>query len=125
MRWTLAVVAALIIATALFFMRDQRDEKIADLRGQSEVSVVLTDGGFEPSEFYIRRGTQVTFTTTRANQFWPASNTHPDHDIYPEFDSKRPLKTDESWSFVFEKVGAWGFHDHVRSYFTGKVYVEE
>jgi plastocyanin len=89
------------------------------------VGIVLTEEGFEPREIHITKGTKVTFTTTRQNQFWPASNLHPSHEIYPEFDPKYPLEPTESWSFVFDKPGVWRFHDHIRSYFTGTIYVDE
>lgn len=99
------------------------DTAIADHRGEAKVFVVLTDAGFEPRYVRITQGTQVVFTTTRANQFWPASDPHPSHSIYPEFDPKEPIMPDSSWSFIFDKVGEWGYHDHLRSYFTGTIYV--
>jgi plastocyanin len=117
------LISCVLAAYMLFF--SGRDSGIVDLRNRSEVSVVLTDSGFVPSRFEITKGTRVTFTTTREHQFWPASNPHPSHDIYPEFDPKQPIDSGSSWSFVFDKPGEWGFHDHIRSYFAGEVYVEE
>jgi plastocyanin len=103
--------------------QDERDQ-VADLRHQEEVTIVLTEDGFMPRDIRISPGTKVTFTSTRGNQFWPASNTHPSHNIFPSFDPKRPLEPNESWSFTFDEVGNWGYHDHIRSYFTGIIYVE-
>jgi plastocyanin len=103
---------------------DGRDQ-VADLRHQEEAAIVLTEDGFIPRDILISPGTKVTFTSTRENQFWPASNTHPSHGIFPDFDPKRPLESDESWSFTFDRVGNWGYHDHIRSYFTGIIYVEK
>lgn len=91
----------------------------------AHVGVVLTDAGFEPRDFSIKRGGTVTFSTDRDVPFWPASNVHPDHSLYPAFDPKRPLGQDETWTFTFDEAGDWGFHDHVRSYFSGTVYVVE
>jgi plastocyanin len=114
------------IAALLFHMQlTESPSAIMDMREAKEVSVTLTDEGFKPSQIRIRTGTSVTFSTTRDSQFWPASNVHPSHDIYPAFDPGRPLSPDESWSFTFNDTGSWGFHDHVRSYFTGSIYVEE
>lgn len=96
-----------------------------DMRERHEVSITLSDDGFVPQYVRVRRGTRVTFTTTRDANFWPASNTHPAHTMYPEFDPKRPVTASESWSFVFDRVGVWNYHDHIRSYFTGTIYVEE
>lgn len=99
-------------------------DKIVDMRSKSTVPIVLTDVGFEPRYVRVSVGTEIVFTTSRSNQFWPASNEHPTHSLYSEFDSKRPLAPNESWSFVIERVGEWSYHDHVRSYYTGRIYVE-
>jgi plastocyanin len=95
-----------------------------DLRMETKVDIVLTEEGFSPREVRISRNTTVRFSTNRERYFWPASNLHPSHDIYPAFDPGRPLTSEESWEFVFEQPGVWGFHDHVRSYYTGILYVE-
>jgi plastocyanin len=88
-----------------------------------EVVVVLTSQGYEPSDLTIPVGTKVTFTAMTGKPHWPASNLHPTHEQYPEFDPQRPLEPEESWSFVFDKPGRWDFHDHIRSYFAGTIYV--
>ena len=85
---------------------------------------MLSDHGFVPDELFIGKGETVTFRAEIERQFWPASNLHPDHSIYPEFDPQRPLQPQEEWSFVFERPGTWRFHDHLRSYYTGTIYVE-
>ena len=108
-----------------YYSRTVISDNVVDWRGKSEVTVTLTEQSFQPNVVRITRGTKVTFTTTRQNQFWPASNPHPNHSVYPEFDPKQPIQSGRSWSFVFDKVGQWGYHDHVRSYFTGTIYVEE
>lgn len=85
--------------------------------------VVLTSEGFSPKEIKIREGGTLVFTTTLGKPFWPASDMHPTHGIYPEFDPKKPLESDESWSFTFDKPGVWRFHDHLNSTYVGKVEV--
>jgi plastocyanin len=98
--------------------------ELLDLRTESQVSVVLTESGFDPAELQISQGTTVVFTTTAHRHFWPASNLHPSHEIYSAFDPKRPLAPEEEWGFVFNEAGEWGFHDHIRSYYQGVIYVE-
>ena len=87
------------------------------------VSIVLTETGYEPQNITIEQGTTVSFTTTTGRQHWPASNLHPTHDEYSEFDPMEPVPANESWSFTFEKVGDWTYHDHLRAYFTGEITV--
>ncbi len=84
-------------------------------------TVELGEYGFFPEEITIRKGETVTFRTTRNEPFWPASNSHPVHDLYPEFDPKRALRPGETWSFTFDKVGEWGYHDHLGSYYSTDV----
>ena len=89
------------------------------------VEVVLTESGYEPREITIPVGTTVRFSTTVNRPFWPASNLHPSHEIYSEFDPREPIPSDGSWSFTFNRVGVWNMHDHIRSYFTGSITVTE
>jgi plastocyanin len=92
---------------------------------QQSASVVLTEQGFMPQEVTIKKGGTVTFTTNNGKPFWPASDPHPSHSIYPEFDPRAPIAADSTWSFSFDKVGNWGYHDHLRSYYTGTIHVVE
>jgi plastocyanin len=87
--------------------------------------VTLTADGFQPAELSIKAGETVTFVTTAGKPFWPASNPHPSHTNYPEFDPQDPIAPTASWSFVFTKVGTWGYHDHLAPYFTGTITVSE
>lgn len=87
--------------------------------------ITLTEEGFKPAELTIRVGEAVTFRNETDNLYWPASNLHPSHLIYSEFDPKEPVQPDASWSFTFTKVGGWQFHDHLAPYFTGVITVTE
>lgn len=89
------------------------------------VPVVLTDTGYEPAELNVKVGTEIVFSTERGKPHWPASNLHPTHEQYPEFDPKKPLEPNEEWSFVVDQAGRWDFHDHIRSYYVGTIYVTE
>ncbi len=73
----------------------------------------MTKDGFFPSTLTINQGDTVIFTTQLDQAFWPASDPHPTHDIYPEFDPKHPVDPDKSWSFKFDRIGSWKFHNHL------------
>lgn len=130
----IGIVCSALAFYATMFLLDRGQEKPLSQRTaapaqqptlEGEVSIILTNRGFVPSEVTVRRGTMVTFSTDAGRPFWPASNLHPSHEIYPAFDPKRPLAPDESWSFTFDEVGEWGMHDHLRSYMTGDIKVIE
>lgn len=93
-----------------------------DLFGNSHVIVLKADG-FHPAKLTIKEGETVTFTTTTGKPFWPASNVHPTHTAFPAFDPKQPIPPDQSWSFTFDKMGRYGFHDHIESTFEGEILV--
>lgn len=91
----------------------------------SVLTIRLTANGFVPAESTIKAGETVTFVTDLGKQFWPASNLHPTHLLYPEFDPKQPIAPNASWSFTFTKAGSWKFHDHLAPYYTGTINVSE
>lgn len=84
-----------------------------DWTGKEEVTIVLGRDGFEPEETYVTEGTRVIFKTARGVSFWPASDLHPFHSTYPDFDPRRPIEKGETWSLVFDKDGRWSYHDHI------------
>src|SRR3990167_2826378 len=87
-------------------------------------SIHITDEAFNPNSLTINQGDTVSFENFGKNDHWPASNIHPTHDIYPEFDPTKELKSGESWSFKFEKAGEWRFHDHLHPELTGTITVK-
>lgn len=87
--------------------------------------VFLTEEGFSPQEITINKGDAIEFKTIIGKAFWPASNLHPTHDIYPEFDPKEPIEQDKGWTYTFEKLGEWKYHDHLSPLYKGKVIVVE
>lgn len=88
-------------------------------------TVVLTENGFEPQILEINRGDTVIFKTNVTRSFWPASDPHPTHTVYSEFDPKRPVISTEEWSFTFKSSGTWAFHDHLSISLNGKIIVKE
>mgnify|MGYP000190311201 CR=1 FL=1 len=87
------------------------------------VEVLITPTGFKPDELAVVKGTTVRFINNDTKQRWPASDIHPTHDLYPEFDPKSPVETSASWQFTFEKVGEWKYHDHLLPHQKGTITV--
>jgi plastocyanin len=104
----------------------------------SEVIIKITTDGFEPKEVEISKGTKVTWVNEQSNPSWPASEVHPTHEVYPGssikkcgtpeqdkiFDACRGLNQGESWSFIFNEVGEWYYHDHLNPSLKGKIVVK-
>lgn len=108
--------------------------------GEEVVNVVsYTDSGYSPSTIKIKKGETVTFKNESSRSMWPASDVHPTHRVYsgtsieehcPDtsgtaFDACKGYLPGESWSFRFDKVGNWRYHDHLNPSATGTIIVEE
>ena len=117
----IAIAALAALATGAFFNRDTAPAAPP----QHSARIVLTESGYEPPEVTLFLNGEVTFANETGKPHWPASNLHPTHDIYPEFDPLRPLDPGEEWSFTFDRVGTHNYHDHIRSYFRGVIHVVE
>ena len=55
---------------------------------------------------------------------WVASNPHPIHTDYSDFDAKRGYAKGERYSFTFFKQGTWKYHNHLNPGEGGVIVVE-
>jgi plastocyanin len=122
MKAFLGILVVALIAGGFFVLQKEADIENPSVK-LPVATIYRTDEGFSPARVTIRKGESVAFTNSSKGETWPASNSHPLHDIYPEFDPRRPIKPGETWVFTFEREGDWAFHDHVRSNKTGIVTV--
>ena len=89
-----------------------------------EVTVYMENlESYKPRDLNINKGDMVIFVNTDKNDHWPASNIHPTHGIYSEFDPKKPIPTGQNWKFTFDKEGIWQYHDHLYPNIKGKITV--
>ncbi len=119
-----SVVVCALVVYVLFLTPQSEVGKVIEL-GEPTITIVRTDSGYEPREVVIKKG-EIILWKNESNEFhWPASDLHPTHGIYPEFDPLRPIAPGEDWKFKYDKVGEWKFHDHIRANKTGKITVTE
>lgn len=98
-------------------------EAIQEITGDI-VQVRMEGLKYDKTDITIKQGDTVQFINGGDDIYWPASNIHPTHGIYPEFDPRHPVQKGESWSFVFDKKGSWRFHDHLHPTITGVIKVQ-
>lgn len=98
--------------------------KISDLT-KNPLTVVYTNDGYTPKQITVKKGETVKFINMSDRMVWTASDEHPSHNIYPEFDQKSVGGKNSEYTFKFEKVGTWGFHNHAYFQHTGTVIVSE
>lgn len=89
----------------------------------TDVIVEISTKGYKPKEIRIKKGSKVIFKNLDQDLHWPASNIHPTHAIYQEFDPQKPINSGGSWEFVFDKEGIWRYHDHLNPIQTGTITV--
>jgi plastocyanin len=111
------VTAIIIFALNTVFFSDKKEDYV----WSNEIRI--TENGFEPNSIAVLVGQTIVFINETGKDSGPASDFHPSHLIYQDFDSKKPLVEGESWSFGFDKEGVWSFHDHLRPSKRGTVYV--
>ncbi len=85
----------------------------------------MSETGYNPENLEIVEGDTVVFENVGKEAHWPASNIHPTHSIYPEFDPQKPIEPGKSWSFTFARAGQWKFHDHLFPQFTGSIVMKK
>lgn len=121
MKFVLVAVLVLAGIGAVFLLRNpnndtQTSNPVASPNVESSVegeTVEITPDGFSPETITVSKGTTVTFVNKDADPHRVASDDHPIHDDLPGFDSDMPLRTNETYSFTFEKIGTFTYHDHL------------
>jgi plastocyanin len=126
----LVIVAIIIVlAVGMFFFFNSRKqvapgEQTKAASQEPSVTIHITEEGFSPSEVTVKQGETVEWVNNTSAPRWPASNLHPTHEIYPEFDPMEPVESGKTWSFTFAKAGSWSYHDHLAPNKRGIIEVE-
>lgn len=90
----------------------------------AQAVVMYSGSGFSPSDLTVKAGTAVTFKNDADDRLWVASDPHPSHTIYPEFDDKKGIEKGGEYAFTFTKAGEWRYHNHLNPGKRGSVKVE-
>jgi len=91
--------------------------------GMSMETVRYTDKGFVPANIQIKVGTMVEFVNDSSTPMWVASNEHPSHSILSTFDQFNSTGKNGTYSYLFDKKGAWAYHDHINPALEGVIIV--
>jgi plastocyanin len=102
-------------------------------------AVAYSANGFAPKNISVKKGDAVMWTALAPAGMWIASDMHPTHADYDgtdmkahcaagalaSFDQCAASAVGSQWSFTFNKVGTWRYHDHINPAFGGTVTVTE
>lgn len=119
--------AVVIVGIGVYVYTQQAptEEMPQEVVGDPAVTIVRTSAGYEPNEVTIKKGDIILWTNESDEYHWPASDLHPTHGVYPEFDPLKPIAPGDEWKFQFNQVGEWKFHDHIRANKIGTITVTE
>ncbi|HEY4694792.1 MAG TPA: hypothetical protein VIH52_02400 [Candidatus Nanoarchaeia archaeon] len=105
---TLLAVGGIIIVLGLLFLL------VINPFSSGEVTVHISKSGFSPQEVTPKKGQTVRWVNDDQTLHWPASNPHPTHELYLGFDPGEPISPGGEWSFKFNNLGEWRYHDHLQ-----------
>jgi plastocyanin len=86
-------------------------------------TVSYTNSCYSPQTLSINKGDTVKFVNNSNLDMQPASDPHPNHTNYPEFDADNGVDPGGSFSFTFTRSGTWGFHEHYKPSCKGTITV--
>lgn len=147
MKKLLTIIIIVIIAIILFvFLRQSEETVIPEIPAtqtnqettiddtKNSNIVTYTNDGFIPKEIEILEGETIEFINQSDGEMWVASAQHPTHTVYPKksdddclgssFDACKSMANGVLWSFTFNEVGEWEYHNHVQSSDWGRVIVK-
>lgn len=134
-----AAIIILVIAGAWYLTRPPKIQEVTNPTQTEEENkqfekntVYHTNDGFAPNPLNIKVGETVLFRNDGSRPTWIASAMHPTHTVYPTtggcigstFDSCVGIEPGKSWSFKFDFVGSWKYHDHLNPTSFGTIIVE-
>lgn len=109
------VLTAVVSAIMIPGLNKKTTTKIANVAGPP-VKVSIAADGFTPASLTLTLGTTVTWTNTDTNPHRVASDPYPTNDGLPGFDSTEALQTNDHYSYTFNKVGTFTYHDQQNPY---------
>jgi len=121
--WVVVFTGSLLLLGAVYFFLGSSEKahqavsQNEPLKSDEGAAVIIRriDDGYVPNTVTITKGQTVLWVNESDEFHWPASNIHPTHRLYSEFDPLKPIAPGESFAFTFTKVGKWHFHDHLRA----------
>lgn len=118
------ILVALITMITIFNSNNNQTSKTKITSSSSFVNrapaiVLISPTGFVPQTIEIRQGQGVVWT----NQDKITHNVSSD-DPEPLFNSKQDIKPGTTFSYIFDKVGIYSYHDNTNSKFFGIIRVK-
>jgi plastocyanin len=99
------------------------DQSVSNTNQTTAATIVFTNDGFSPQELEVKVGATVAVKNESSQNVQFSSDDHPTHRLNQGM-NLRVLAPGESGMFIADKIGSWGFHDHINDSFTGTLIVK-
>src|SRR3989338_4537211 len=109
----IAIMIAAIIIIVNRYNAEPVQSKIYGSTSGMPITITYSDNGYSPQIVTIKMGQTVIFKNESSGPMWTASNPHPIHTLYQDFDARRSYDPGESYCFTFLKKGEWQYHNHL------------
>jgi len=119
----IAVIAIIAMLGVLSVHKSTPTQPSPNALTNFDFEILYTAAGFVPSILEVPMGSRVAFRNTTDTPLWTASDPHPMHTDYTEFDARMDYASDRVYIFRFDKTGTFGFHNHERSIDRGVIHV--
>ena len=124
-----------LLALGLYLLRDslapisqKRESATTSVQANSQIDykIFYTANGYSPATLKVPSSSRVAFVNSSKNiPLWTASDPHPAHTDYTQFDARKDYKPGQTYIFQFTKPGTFGFHNHEKSIDRGIIYVKD
>lgn len=99
------------------------DESTGSAPDAQETVITYSDNGYSPSTITVKTGDTVTIKNTSSQSMMFDSDPHPAHTTNPELNVDT-VPAGESKSFVVNRTGTFGYHNHLNAREKGTIIVE-
>lgn len=103
--------------------KNQTQKESSVVKTGKTVEITYENNAFSPQNVTINSGDTVKFVV-KNGLVQVASNPHPTHTGYADFDSLVTLKAGQTYEFTFTKTGSFGFHNHLKQSEMGTIFVK-
>ena len=115
----LAVLVVAIGLGAFFAFHSTKKAATASVTTIKKIApaqVSITSSGFVPATMSVKLGQAVTWTNKDSAPHWVASDPYPTDNNLSGFNAKQAVTYNGSFSFIFNKVGTYTYHDQLNPY---------
>lgn len=118
----IAVLLVGIVAATWWFLQDARETTYKAPQNVAYVDIAAE--GFVPRTLQVTKGTKVVWVNRDAVPHQVASDPYPDRSALPALFSEKPLAAEGTYSFTFDKVGEWAYHDYLHPELSATIQVK-